>query len=268
MLSIKKEKNYYSCTKKELLELCKLREITKYKSKPKSILIQILINFDEIHKTTNIEIPENYIIPENEELNNLKSEEITNVCISDNIFDLNMYLVLLDNEIKNVLSRHEKDNITYDILDTSQTIKYKNIILKEKQRQMKIGEIWQIIIGNYDGFINLKNGNEYGLDVLSHSKKIVIELKNRTNTDNASSRKTNLDKLSKFKKSNPEYMCIYATINADTKLKTYNTPPKIVKHNDVDIYHYVGYEFLNFIFGKNTKEIIEFVKNTIDKYTT
>lgn len=56
--------------------------------------------------------------------------------------------------------------------------------MKEKHKQMKIGEIWEEAIGNYDGFIKLK----------------IIELKNRTNTDNHSSRKSNMNKLVKFKK--------------------------------------------------------------------
>ena len=36
---------------------------------------------------------------------------------------------------------------------------------------MKIGET----IGNYDGFIKLKIGNETGLDIISKSRKIIIE---------------------------------------------------------------------------------------------
>ena len=58
------------------------------------------------------------------------------------------------------------------------------------------------------------------MDIICSRNKIAIELKNRTNTDNHSSRKTNFDKLAKFKKENPEYLCIYATINADSKKKT------------------------------------------------
>jgi hypothetical protein len=77
---------------------------------------------------------------------------------------------------------------------------------------MKIGEIWQEVLGNYQGYTNLKVGHETGLDILSDSKKVIIELKNRTNTDNSSSKKSNLDKLAKFKKNNPEYTCIYERI--------------------------------------------------------
>ena len=182
-------------------------------------------------------------------------------------FVLSEYFEKMEIIIQNILLRPENDVLTYDILDTEKSKKNKLLSLKEKQRQMKVGEIWQEIIGNYDEFINLKIGHETGLDILSNTRKLAIELKNRTNTDNASSKKSNLDKLSKFKKENPEYTCIYANINADTEKKTLQGSNKKITHNGVEIEHQVGCQFLTFIFGEKTEEIIEFVKNAIDKYT-
>jgi len=138
--------------------------------------------------------------------------------------------------------------------------------LKEKQRQMKIGEIWQEVLGNYNGCINLKIGHETGLDIISHTRKFAIELKNRTNTDNSSSKKSNLDKLAIFKKNNPDYKCIYANINATTEKTTLQGSMKTIMHDNVEIDIYTGYKFLNFILGDDRNAIIEFVKNTIDKY--
>lgn len=183
-----------------------------------------------------------------------------------NNFNLSEYLELLDNSIKNILSRKENDILTYDILDTDNIRNNKLIVLKEKQRQMKIGDIWQEVLGKYDGCNNLKKGYYTGLDIISHTKKFAIELKNRTNTDNSSSKKSNLDKLAKFKKDNPEYLCIYANINDDTEKKTLQGSIKSIIHNGVEIKHYIGYEFLKFILGDNVAIIVEFVKNTIDKY--
>jgi hypothetical protein len=179
----------------------------------------------------------------------------------ENEFNLTNYFERIEIIIHDILS----EIITYDILDTENMFNDKLIALKVKHYQMKIGEIWQEVIGNYDGFINLKNGHETGLDILSNSRKIIIELKNRTSTDNSSSRKTNLSKLAKFKCDNPDYMCIYANINADTRKKTLGFNKKIL-HDGVEIEHYVGHEFLKFIFGENFEEIIEFIKNTINKY--
>lgn len=181
-------------------------------------------------------------------------------------FSLEEYFKKVELIIKKILSRPKNDVLTYDVLDTEKSKKNKLLSLKEKQRQMKIGEIWQEVIGNYKDLINLGIGHETGLDILSNIRKLAIELKNRTNTDNASSKKSNLDKLSKFKKENPEYTCIYANINANTEKKTLQGSNKKIMHNGVEIEHQVGYQFLTFIFGEKTKEIIEFVKNTIDKY--
>lgn len=187
--------------------------------------------------------------------------------MSENKFNLDEYLILLDSIIKLILLRPEKIILTYDILDTEKTKTNKLIALKEKQRQMKIGEIWQEILGNYDGYINLKIGHCTGLDIISHTKKCAIEIKNRIKTDNHSSKKSNLEKLAKFKKSNPDYKCIYANINADTEKATIKGINKKIIFNDVEIIHMVGYEFINYILGNDTNIIIEFVKKTIDKYT-
>ena len=182
-------------------------------------------------------------------------------------FDINVYFENMKNMIIKKIQKQENTILTYDILDTNKSIKNKLIALKERQRQMKIGEIWQEVLGNYDGFINLKNGHESGLDIISHTKKIAIELKNRTNTDNSSSKKSNLSKLSKFKKNNPEYRCIYANINDDTEIKTINGLSKKIMHDGVELEHQVGLQFIAFILGSNREKIIEFVKNTIDEYS-
>ena len=183
-----------------------------------------------------------------------------------NIFMLDVYYEKMDKAIHNILTRQCNETLTYDILDTEKSVKNKLTSLKERQRQMKVGEIWQEMIGNYEDFVDLKIGHATGLDILSETRKLAIELKNRTNTDNASSRKANFDKLSVFKKQHPDYTCIYANINAETEKKTLGYKKEIT-HNDVEIEQHVGREFLTFIFGERTDEIIEFIKNTIDKYT-
>ena len=74
-------------------------------------------------------------------------------------FCLGKYCQLLDNSIRIILSRQEKEVFTYDILDTEKSTKNKLMILKEKQRQMKVGEIWEVVLGNYNGYDNLKIGH-------------------------------------------------------------------------------------------------------------
>ena len=38
-------------------------------------------------------------------------------------------------------------------------------------------------------------------------------------------------------------------------------------HDGVEIEHLIGYEILNFILGDDTDLVVDFVRNTIDKYT-
>ena len=116
------------------------------------------------------------------------------------MFNIATYYENLERFIKTVMERPEKDVLSYDILDTECVLEEYNIALRIKHYQMKKGEIWQEAIGTYDGFVNLKIGHETGLDILSESKRIAIELKNRTNTDNSSSKKANLDNLQNLKK--------------------------------------------------------------------
>jgi len=113
-------------------------------------------------------------------------------------FVLSEYFEKMEKIIKKILLRPQKNVLTYDILRTEKSEKDELIALKVIQNKMKRGEIWQKIIGNYDEFIDLKIGHKTGLDILSNTRKLAIELKTRTNTDNASSKKSNLDKLSKF----------------------------------------------------------------------
>ena len=54
---------------------------------------------------------------------------------------------------------------------------------------MNAGNIWQIVIGNYNTFEDLYTSHSSGCDVKSNTRKIIIELKNRYNTDNYSSKK-------------------------------------------------------------------------------
>jgi len=181
-------------------------------------------------------------------------------------FNIITYFEKLKVSINNILDRPEKIELTYDILDTEKTKLNKLIVLKEKQRQMKIGEIWQEVLGTYDSFTNLKVGHVSGLDILSEPRKIIIELKNRTNTDNASSKKSNLNKLAEFKKKNMDYTCIYGNINDTNEKSTLNGSTKILNHNGVEIKCLIGMELLKLILGNDTYVIIDFVKEIIDKH--
>jgi hypothetical protein len=185
----------------------------------------------------------------------------------DITFNREQYFTKLGESVKGILQRPTKDVLAYDILDTEKSKVNKLVALKEKQRQMKIGDIWQEAIGSYKDCVNLKKGHITGLDILSEKRKFIAELKNRTNTDNASSKKTNFDKLAKFKTEHPDYTCIYANINDDTEEKSSQTTVKKFQHNGVELEHHIGDQFLKYIFGDDTNAVVEFLKTTIDKYS-
>ena len=185
----------------------------------------------------------------------------------DVAFNREEYFKNLGDSVKKIMQRPTKDVVAYDILDTEKSKVNKLVALKEKQRQMKIGEIWQVALGDYKDCQDLKVGHITGLDILSEKRKFIAELKNRTNTDNASSKKTNFDKLAKFKTEHPDYTCIYANINDDTEEKSSQTTVKKFQHNGVELEHHIGDQFLKYIFGDDTNAVVEFLKTTIDKYS-
>lgn len=190
---------------------------------------------------------------------NILINSIDNLKITENIFNINDYIKNIKKIIFDIMNQPEKNDIQYDILNTENDIKYSLISLKIKQKQMKYGKIWQYIIGEYDKFQNLKNGHKTGLDIISHERKVIIELKNRYNTDNSSSRKTNFDKLTNFKKRNNEFTCIYGVINEKNNIgKT-----KIINHNDMEILYLSGNCLFDFIFDKNKDTVLLKIKEYI-----
>jgi hypothetical protein len=176
------------------------------------------------------------------------------------------YLKNLERAVDMIMSRPKKEELTYDLLDTPKSMAIKRAALKYRQHQMKLGIIWQFVFGNSESFEDLGVGHSTGLDILSVNRKLIGELKNRTNTDNASSRSANLDKLAAFKAANPDYTVFYGNVNDASEEATLRGSTKTIIHNGVEIVHYVGMDLFNLILGKKAAEIIEFVKKTMDKY--
>jgi len=179
---------------------------------------------------------------------------------------LETYFKEMEKEIKKILKKTNRTTPTHCIFDTTSKKGDKAIALSIKQLEMKKGEIVQIVLGNYPEFQDLKTGDTSGLDIKSDDKKIIIELKMRTNTDNASARKTNYDKLSKFKLNNPTYECVYGCVNDDTEIKTLNGSIKTITHNNVEIKRYTGIEIFKLVCGDDYNIVIVFIKYLIDTY--
>lgn len=171
-------------------------------------------------------------------------------------FQLEQYFQTIQNKSQDILQRPSKQKIPFDILDNEMNRQNLLISLTTKQKQMKYGEIWQMAIGNYNTFQDLRIGHHTGLDILSEKRKIAIELNNRHNTDNTSSRKSKFDKLAKFKNENPHYECIYGIIND----KTIEGTIKVINHNNQPIKYYSGDKLFTYIFGNDKIKVIKFIK--------
>lgn len=171
-------------------------------------------------------------------------------------FDIDKYIEFINNEIYMLIKKSKyNDNILEDILlddfirKEHEQIKFSK---KLKQIQMNIGKIWQISIGNWKYFNDLGEGDDTGLDVKSDKLKIIMEIKNRYNTDNLSSRKTNYSKLATYKKTNPNFECIYAVINDKTK----EGKDELIKYDGIEIRYLSGDKLLYFVFQDNKNQIL------------
>jgi hypothetical protein len=241
---------YKAKTVPELKKLCSILniDVKMYKNKKKADIIKIIMD--------------NLISTQSQQID---KKTPTSIVINSNILnnDLTVYMEKIYNCISTILSRPYKDKEYYDLLDVGNIVtKNNNIVLKTKQLQMRYGEIWQCAIGNYHDFTNLYTNHISGLDVMSDKRKLIIEIKNRTNTDNASARTANYNKLSKFVKENNAYTAVYGCVNDCTKKNIGSF--SIVNINGVSIHLYSGYKFLTFIFGNDTSEIVEFIRKSVN----
>jgi hypothetical protein len=129
---------------------------------------------------------------------------------------------------------------------------------------MKEGEIAQVALGNFYEWKDLGTGHESELDLLKEDNSAIIELKNKWNTCNSSSAKALLDKLSNYKKKNPNTRCIWGVINPKDINK--NNSSKI-EHDGVIIEKLEGNELFNYIFTYRNynykQEILDYIKEII-----
>lgn len=154
----------------------------------------------------------------------------------------------------------KQDKFNYDCFDSDESSRRRSIILRDKQFQMKKGKLIQASFGLFPGFVNLGNGGETGLDILSEDRKVVAEIKLRTNTDNSSSRKANIAKLVKFAKEHPGYTCVYGCVNEDTEKGTLEGHSTVKVFDGVEILFLSGMKLFEYIFGSYAKVLIGIMK--------
>lgn len=123
--------------------------------------------------------------------------------------------------------------------------------------QSNAGRLWQRVIGDYNDNQDLSTGHPSGLDILNTREKFVMELKNRYNTDNSSSKKQNFFKLSEFKRQNPDYRCIYGVMNEKNRgAKCYS-----FLHNGQELVYMSGEILLRHLFGSDRDLVVGIVQS-------
>lgn len=132
------------------------------------------------------------------------------------IWLINRYLDKVKVMIHDIIRRDAKPFIYEPTLfgdNSKKNIKYLRTAFIQRQKQMKEGEIAQMIIGNFIGWTDLRIGHPSGLDCIRKDKPIVMEVKNKWNTCNSGSKEALLIKLSRYKKENPHTRCVWAIVN-------------------------------------------------------
>ena len=172
--------------------------------------------------------------------------------------------------IHNLFQRKTKEYVYEPTLfgdNSKENIKMLEIAFKQKQKQMKEGELAQLFIGNWFGWENLGTGHSSGLDCRKKDMSVIMDVKNKWNTCNSGSQKALFDKLSKYKKKNPKTRCVWAIVNPKPGCK--KLCEKII-YNGVEIEKIQGIELFKLVFNVGninySTQIINIVKNYISKY--
>ena len=105
---------------------------------------------------------------------------------------------------------------------------------------MTFGKIWEIVFFNWDDWIKIKK-----MDGMSKSRKIHMELKNKSTIMNQNSRHGLKIKLKEFENENPGYRSVIGYVHDLTNTE------KIEKNDELGltIYYYGGDALFNNFFG-------------------
>lgn len=124
-----------------------------------------------------------------------------------------------------------------------------------KKSEMAIGEFHQHLLGHVDGWVDLEQGHETGLDLMNEEKTIFMEIKNKVNTTNSGSGKTVFDKLKKVVDEYPNAVAYWGYIVS----KNYKNENRLwARHGNTD-------ERIRRIGGKKVYEIVTGDPDALEK---
>jgi hypothetical protein len=132
--------------------------------------------------------------------------------------------------------------------------------IKDKQINNKIGELHEHIISESKYWKKCKNSNNThiklcGVDVYKEDESVFIEIKNKYNTLNSSSKKETINKLTKIKQTYPEALCVIGIINGTDHIK---------QIKNTDVFEYSGKELYKLVYGNDNyyNDIINILEMT------
>src|SRR6266853_3708901 len=119
-----------------------------------------------------------------------------------------------------------------------------------------LGILWENIFCLF-GYYKLRQG----ADLVNHSTKVIIELKNSEKSDNSSSRKENMKKLIKARFDfTDKYLLVYGMVND-------REPRDItIKYHGVYVRMLTGKYLLQFVMGDKYEETIQILQNIFREY--
>ena len=231
---------YLGCNIKKTLDEIKKKFLIN------KLLVSALLNSKNIMNSVELnELIKNYYI---DSIINLYKEEIDRSKITIN-------------EIKK-----ESNKICYELTE-KEWINFDNKILKDKQINNKIVELHQYLLENVKDYCKANDFDKsLKIDVMKKDYSVFIDLKNKYNTMNSSSRELTINKLKKVKNKYIDSLCLIGIINGKNYKKKISDNPEVWEYSGEELFNLVFvskdyYEIVNKCIIDSLKILIEEYKN-------
>lgn len=231
---------YLGCNIKKTLDEIKKKFLIN------KLLVSALLNSKNIMNSVELnELIKNYYI---DSIINLYKEEI----------DRSKTTI---NEIKK-----ESNKICYELTE-KEWINFDNKILKDKQINNKIVELHQYLLENVKDYCKANDFDKsLKIDVMKKDYSVFIDLKNKYNTMNSSSRELTINKLKKVKNKYSDSLCLIGIINGKNYKKKISDNPEVWEYSGEELFNLVFvskdyYEIVNKCIIDSLKILIEEYKN-------
>jgi len=193
---------------------------------------------------------------------------------------------LVDTSMKNWMQKkkrvHHGEGLRDMILDDFNRAHEEHVQMFHMMKclHMKVGGLWQSIIGRLPGVVNLGTGHVSGLDIMTDGTgsfreyggsgdtvEFIMELRNAYRSDDASSRKQNLMKLGTWVLQHPQYVPIYGIVNSGLSCGEQGEDKWLVSEDGMRFRFLSGRKLLCFLFGHDHyMNVVERFKTALYKH--